>query len=112
MKKKNTAETLEAEGWRGCIYNSATGNVVSTSAHYVLDKTAWVLNNRPERTRTTHQDIRRTIRIDILNEGANWIPPSRFEEYIERDMTEQEIEEAEARLKVMGVTVTREGRNE
>lgn len=101
--KKHTIESLKQQGFKGYQYNTMTGNLVE--ANYPLDNMAWTMNNRPDRIRSTNDDLGGIIRLHIENE--NWTPSTNLEVFVERPMTEQELQEADARLAKMGVTVER-----
>ena len=101
---KHTAESLEKQGYTGCMRNKLTGNVIP-GAHFVLDDIAWTANNKPHRLKYTNHDISGKVSVRIENE--NWIPEKPHEYYAERPMTEDELNEADKRLAEVGMSVDR-----
>lgn len=99
---KHTVETLKAEGFKGYQRNTLTGNTLE--ARHPLDTIAWALNNAPHTAITTYDDIGKKVRIFYENKD-HWTPPTIYERFIERDMNEAEIADAEKRLEQMGVEV-------
>lgn len=100
---KQTVETLKQQGYKGIQLNNWTGN--SVEADYVLDNIAWAMNNKPERLFYKNDDVRGKIYISIINE--NWTPATSYERYAERDMTANELSEANKRLAQLGIIINR-----
>lgn len=101
---KHTVESLEKQGYTGCMCNELTGNV-KRGVHFVLDNIAWTANNKPHRLKYTNHDISGKVSVRIENE--NWLPYTHYDCYAERPMTEDELAEADKRLAELGMSVDR-----
>ena len=104
IKMKHTVESLEKQGYIGCMRNEFTGNLI-TGVNFVLDNIAWTMNNKPYRLKYTNHDISGKVSVRIENE--NWIPEDHYDYFAERPMTNEEIIEADKRLAEMGMSVDR-----
>ena len=101
---KYTVESLQKQGYTGCMRNELTGNVIS-GVRFVLDDIAWTANNKPYRLKYTYHDISGKVSVRIENE--NWIPEKLHDYYAERPMTNDELLEADKRLAKIGMSVDR-----
>lgn len=101
---KHTVESLEQQGYIGCIRNEFSGNVI-TGVRFVLDDIAWTANNKPYRLKYTNHDISGKVSVRIENE--NWVPGKIHDYYAERPMTDDELLEADKRLAELGMSVER-----
>lgn len=99
---KYTTEFLTQSGWTGIQYNTMTGHTLE--ARYVLDRIAQTANDNPARLRFIRDDVQRKVCCRIP--GEQWTPYSTIDCYAERSMKEWEVEEANERLRKLGITVT------